>query len=186
MREKMMKVSIPLFDEKGYSETSIQDIVDCLGVTKGTFYYYYKNKQELLNDINLNFIEYMLEQQRTIVSNENNSGEDKIYNIIFMVISSIRTRKQHARIFIREMRHMENTNLNEIKQIRKEFKMNIQQLVDDGIKTGEFKHNLNSYIISLGIIGMMNWTYYWYDPAGEVSAEEVANIFMDMIRTGIK
>ncbi|WP_404337727.1 TetR/AcrR family transcriptional regulator [Planococcus rifietoensis] len=34
-----MQQSIALFVDKGYSATSIQDIVDALGVTKGSFYY---------------------------------------------------------------------------------------------------------------------------------------------------
>ena len=38
MKEKITEQSVKLFQEKGFSETSIQDIVDLLGVTKGTFY----------------------------------------------------------------------------------------------------------------------------------------------------
>jgi AcrR family transcriptional regulator len=38
MKEKIIQQSIQLFGEKGFKETSIQDIVDSLSVTKGTFY----------------------------------------------------------------------------------------------------------------------------------------------------
>lgn len=41
MKEKIIEVSIDLFGKHGFTETSIQDIVDGLGVTKGTFYYYF-------------------------------------------------------------------------------------------------------------------------------------------------
>ncbi|BDG48228.1 hypothetical protein PspKH34_27890 [Parageobacillus sp. KH3-4] len=37
MREKIMEASIALFEQNGFSETSIQDIVDALGVTKEHF-----------------------------------------------------------------------------------------------------------------------------------------------------
>jgi len=37
MKEKITIESIRLFEMKGFSETSIQDIVDAIGVTKGTF-----------------------------------------------------------------------------------------------------------------------------------------------------
>ncbi|MEK5523591.1 TetR/AcrR family transcriptional regulator [Heyndrickxia sp. FSL W8-0423] len=34
----------------------MQDLVEKIGVTKGTFYYYYSSKQSILNDICLNYI----------------------------------------------------------------------------------------------------------------------------------
>lgn len=185
MKEKIIKVSIPLFDEKGYSKTSIQDIVDCLDVTKGTFYYYYKSKQELLEDINVNFIDYMLDQQNMILTKDDLSCEEKLYNIIYMVISSIRTRKQHARLSMREIRHIKESKKLQINQKRREFRINIQHLIDEGIERGEFKDNLRSDIVTLGILGMTNWSYYWYNPEGEVTEEEVANILVEMIKNGI-
>ena len=46
MKQKIKNTSISLFEQKGFAETSIQDIVDSLGVTKGTFYYYFASKEE--------------------------------------------------------------------------------------------------------------------------------------------
>lgn len=186
MKNKIIKASIPLFDEKGYSETSIQDIVDSLGVTKGTFYYYYKSKQELLKDIDLNFINYMLEQQKFILIENTQSNEDKIYDVIYMIIRSIRTKKQEARTLVREIRHLEKTNLDEIKSKRREFRLIFQNLIEDGVRAGEFKDNIRSDLLAMGILGMTNWSYYWYNPDGEILEEELADMLMEMIKNGIK
>ena len=48
VKEKITEQSIRLFEKKGFSETSIQDIVDSLGVTKGTFYYYFSGSNSLI------------------------------------------------------------------------------------------------------------------------------------------
>lgn len=37
MKGKMTEHSIRLFEKKGFSKTSVQDIVESVGVTKGTF-----------------------------------------------------------------------------------------------------------------------------------------------------
>ena len=46
-REKLLKAAISLFHEFGYNATSVQDIVSEANVPKGSFYNYFKSKEEL-------------------------------------------------------------------------------------------------------------------------------------------
>jgi AcrR family transcriptional regulator len=46
-REKILDTAIELFSRKGYENTKISDITDALHMGKGTFYVYFKNKEEL-------------------------------------------------------------------------------------------------------------------------------------------
>lgn len=186
MKDKIIAISIPLFDEKGYSETSIQDIVDQLGVTKGTFYYYYNTKQKLLRDIILSYMEKLLNDQEKILTKNTLSNKEKLFEIMYMIINNIRSSKQSARIFTREMRHIKEKHLDEIKNRRRQFKHNLQKILEAGIEAGEFRSNIKTEILSLGILGIINWTYYWYDPDGAISEKELTEIFMNLITDGIK
>lgn len=48
--EKILEVSKQLFLEKGYEQTTIQDIVDRLGgLTKGAVYHHFKSKEDIIN-----------------------------------------------------------------------------------------------------------------------------------------
>lgn len=48
--EKILEVSQRLFLEKGYEQTTIQDIVDNLGgLTKGAVYHHFKSKEDIIN-----------------------------------------------------------------------------------------------------------------------------------------
>lgn len=46
-RQKIMQAAFEAFAEKGYSQTSMDDIVKRSGLSKGTLYWHYKNKKEL-------------------------------------------------------------------------------------------------------------------------------------------
>jgi AcrR family transcriptional regulator len=46
-----------LFFEKGYEKTSVKDIIEKVGVAKGTFYHYFKSKEDLLDQLVNHFIE---------------------------------------------------------------------------------------------------------------------------------
>ncbi len=48
---KITKVAWKLFHEKGYNETTIDDIVAESGTSKGSFYHYYNSKDELLSSL---------------------------------------------------------------------------------------------------------------------------------------
>lgn len=50
-REAIMKAAEKLFFEKGFAETSIQDILDALSISKGGFYHYFDSKNALLEEI---------------------------------------------------------------------------------------------------------------------------------------
>ncbi|WP_078547501.1 TetR/AcrR family transcriptional regulator [Litchfieldia alkalitelluris] len=186
MKNKITEQSIALFGERGFSETSIQDIVDALGVTKGTFYYYFSSKEELLMDIHMGYIQDLLEGQQKILNNEDNSSKDKLYEMVYMLIHTIESRGPSARVFFREMRNLSEDHLSQIIPKRDQFRTNIQALLEEGVNNGEFKKDLKVDIVTFGILGMTNWSYQWFNPKGKLTDQEVAQVFVDMILSGIE
>lgn len=185
MKEKITEYSIKLFEKKGFSETSIQDIVDSIGVTKGSFYYYFSSKEELLMDIHLRYIDELLGRQEQILA-EPSTSKQKLFDIVYMLISSIKTSGASAKIFFREMRHLSDSRLAQIVAKRDDFRLNVERLVREGIDNGEFRKDLNPVIVTFGILGAANWSYQWFNPDGKVSDREVAEIFVEMILKGIE
>ncbi|MGD7044401.1 TetR/AcrR family transcriptional regulator [Jeotgalibacillus proteolyticus] len=185
MKEKITEQSIILFEKKGFSETSIQDIVEANGVTKGTFYYYFSSKEELLMDIQLRYIDDLLEQQERILSKEETDCKTKLYDLILMLLHNIKTQGASAKVFFREMRNLNDERLSKIIPKRDAFRVKIEQLLREGIEKKEFQEDLNVSIATFGVLGMANWSYQWFSPEGDLSEEEVARIFTNMILTGI-
>ncbi|TGK02711.1 TetR/AcrR family transcriptional regulator [Leptospira langatensis] len=54
-KERILNESRRLFFEKGYETTSIQDILSALDIAKGTFYHHFQSKEELLEEIAVQF-----------------------------------------------------------------------------------------------------------------------------------
>lgn len=55
IRGKIVDASWELFHEKGFGETTINDIIDKTGISKGTFYYYFRSKDNLLDTLSERF-----------------------------------------------------------------------------------------------------------------------------------
>ncbi len=49
--ENIISISAKLFIEKGYDKTSMQDIVDVLGMSKGSIFHHFKSKEDIFNAV---------------------------------------------------------------------------------------------------------------------------------------
>src|ERR1700712_4864338 len=65
--ERLGRVSVELFAEHGYAQTSVQQIVDAAGVTKGALYHYFTSKDDLLFDISHRLLSMQREHLDAIV-----------------------------------------------------------------------------------------------------------------------
>lgn len=98
-REELIDAAEALFEEKGYDETSVSDIVHKVGVAQGTFYLYFRSKDEVLeafvdrlvnevisklsvitNDSDLNALEKM--SQLSITFNSIGVGRERMTDLI--------------------------------------------------------------------------------------------------------
>ncbi len=65
-RAEILAVADDLFRTRGYAATPVADIVRAAGVAKGTFYYYFRTKQEVLAALAHQIVEAMAERSRSV------------------------------------------------------------------------------------------------------------------------
>lgn len=179
-----MQQSIALFVDKGYSATSIQDIVDALGVTKGSFYYHYKSKEALLMDIHQQYIEELLARQQSILQGAA-PAKEKLAEIVRLLIGDMEKQGPIANVYFRELRHLKEENAKAIRAKRAEFREQIESVLIAGIESGEFRRGLNPKMTAFAVLGVTNWSYQWFQPGGELSTGELAELYTDFILHGI-
>ena len=53
VKGRIVSAAWRLFYEKGYNGTTVDDIIELSGTSKGSFYYYFNTKDELLNTLSM-------------------------------------------------------------------------------------------------------------------------------------
>ncbi|MCD4677088.1 MAG: TetR/AcrR family transcriptional regulator [Desulfobacula sp.] len=77
-RQEIILASQELFTKKGYVKTKVSDIVRHINVSQGTFYYYFKSKEEVVNAIVDLYIKELLDKALPIINNTKLTALEKL------------------------------------------------------------------------------------------------------------
>ena len=173
------------FAEHGYHATSIDDLVAATGLQRGGLYHYIGGKQELLVRIHERFIDPLLEEARTIAAADE-PPDVAIRSLAHALMRGIATYRDHFRAFLSEWRMIErDPRWQDVRHSRREFEDIVTAVLVRGREQGLFRVP-DERLATLGLLGMLVYTYQWFDPAGRLSDAEVADSFCDIFLGGIQ
>jgi len=81
-RQEILSVAGELFQNQGYVHTTVDSIIQKAGVAKGTFYYYFKSKEEILDALVREKVDQLCEQYRKIADDSELSALDKLRQML--------------------------------------------------------------------------------------------------------
>lgn len=87
-RAEIMDAAMILFMEKGYTNTTTQDIVDKVNISRGLLYYHFKNKEDILYCLVEQYSDRLLKDIYSIVYDEDKTAIEKIRSFIDVTIIS--------------------------------------------------------------------------------------------------
>ncbi|MGA5661741.1 TetR/AcrR family transcriptional regulator [Bacillus bombysepticus] len=81
-RKEILETAERLFLTKGFTKTTVNDILKEIGIAKGTFYHYFKSKEEVMDEIIMRIIKEDVTKAKRIVSNPDIPVLDKLFKIL--------------------------------------------------------------------------------------------------------
>ena len=137
-KNKILNAASMLFLEKGYEETTMQDIMERSGVSKGAIYHYFASKQEIISfmikdaqkHINTRFLE--------IADDNSLSVEEKIKAVITYFIEN---REQNILISNKWIDKVPYALVDTIRNANKYIAPQIAKIIKQGTQNGNFQCN---------------------------------------------
>lgn len=72
-KQQIIDVAIDMFNKRGFSKVSVNEIIDVVGISKRTFYYHFKSKSDILeefykipSEITVTMLEAMLDKETNL------------------------------------------------------------------------------------------------------------------------
>jgi len=185
-RQALLDAAIELFGTEGFDATSVQSIADRAQVTKGGFYHHFGSKQALLHEIHDRFIDYHLEQLRSLLAEPGLDPVERVRRMVrdVLVVGAAKWRND-IEIFYQERRQLEGASYAAVLAKRHEFEGYVVEVLRRGIDSGALADRGDPKVVAFGIIGMTMWAYHWFDPArgGE---RELGELYADMVLDGLR
>ncbi len=135
---ELIDIAENLFIEIGYDRTTVEDIVEKANVAKGTFYYYFESKDQILDAILLRYQKEILEIIEEITSKKDLNESEKILEILASFRGMTKKPKKKRIIdFIHEERNA-TLHLKHEKRFISQITPYLTKIVNQGIREGLF------------------------------------------------
>lgn len=154
-RKELIEIAEKLFIKKGYEQTAVSDIVHKAKVAQGTFYYYFKTKEEILDAITDRYIILTTEGIQNIANEKGPNAVDKLINIFFFM-SSFRNNRKSIMQYLHEER---NAHLHQKfeRKIPSRTVGPLSQIIQQGIDEGLFvtKYPIDAANAFIGVTALI-------------------------------
>lgn len=183
-RRAILESAIELFDRYGFAETPVQAIVDNAGLTKGAFYHHFEVKEEVLCEIQAEYIDHQVDEVERVVA----GSQDPVVQLRGLVGLSVRavsTHRSHVSVFLQERRYLTGERFAAVKARRDIVEQHFVDVIQRGIDSGVFRPTKSPRVIAFAIIGMSAWVQQWFDESGHLDVDQIADMFWDLIAAGL-
>ncbi|MBW7456703.1 TetR/AcrR family transcriptional regulator [Paenibacillus sepulcri] len=151
-RNEILDAAMELFQTKGYEHTSVSDIVKKIGVAQGTFYYYFKSKEEIASAAHERSLSARLHFVKNTVDDPDLNAVDKLRKVLLQGFPAPETDK-----VILEYVHDEGNSILHQKWLTAKitaFAPYLTEIVQQGIGEGVFQLDHPGEVTEFLLVGI--------------------------------
>ena len=157
--QKILEIAGRLFLEKGYDQTSIQDIVSELGMSKGAVYHHFQSKEEIFNRICSDFYDDN-EWFERVKKDKSLNGLQKLQRVFFDSLGN-KTKLKMDRALLLPMLENPRIVVAQLRESLFETGPIVARLIEEGNKDGSMEVSKPAEAAEL----LMLLTNIWANPA---------------------
>ena len=181
---EIIDAAAEIFHRKGYSETSVQDIADAVGILKGSLYYYIDSKEDLLFRMLLE----VHEDAKGIVEETAALDAPPLERLRMYVRRHVEYNARNLAkiaVFYHDFALLTPKRKKAILEDRKFYEDFVRGLIEEAQKRGEVERTVDPTLVANAIFGVANWIYTWYRPTGSVTPEYLGELYAEIVVNGI-
>jgi AcrR family transcriptional regulator len=180
-RSRLSEEAARLFAERGYHGTSVADLAAALGIRKSSVYSHIAGKEDLLAEIALAGADAF---HAALDGIPGDVGPTERLSLALRAHLSVVDRQLDvATVWLQEWRFLSGAARERFLAERRRYEQRIRGLLQDAVRAGELRADLDLEHATLAYLSLGNWAYAWMTHSTDVDA--VAAAFWELLRGGM-
>jgi AcrR family transcriptional regulator len=182
---RLLAGATKLFAMKGFDRTSVQEIVEAAGVTKGAMYHYFDSKDDLLYEIYARVLREQTAQLEKVAATGAPVRErlnDAASDVVVSTIASL----DDSTIFMQSMHQLSDERRKAVRAERRKYHERFRSLIEEGQASGEFRGDKPADVVVDFFFGSVHHLGSWYRRSGALSARQVGDHYADLLLDALR
>jgi TetR/AcrR family transcriptional regulator, cholesterol catabolism regulator len=177
-RERILETATRLFYEGGYRATSMESIADELSATKPFIYYHFKNKYDILEEIAVR-VTRMANDALQRALDAGGSARDVLVAMVKNYGRLVIDEQRIIAVFWREESNFHDDTKKKVLDEQQRFRTTLASVLNDGGAQKLFAVE-HAELTALSLLNLVTFSYTWYRPNGDVSADTLIEHLVSM------
>lgn len=181
---EILERAAALFAERGFSETSLREVADAIGISRPALYHYISGKEDLLAKLVRGITRETAAGLLRVRDDPALSPSQRIEAAIRDMSVRVANSPARFRLLISSEASLPEPLAEEHLTARREALEHLTSIIKEGVDAGALKP-LDERVAALTILGMCNWIAWWYRPDGRLTAADVGGLVSQMALNGL-
>ncbi|BBY81702.1 TetR family transcriptional regulator KstR2 [Mycolicibacterium pulveris] len=184
-RDELLELAATMFAERGLKATTVRDIADSAGILSGSLYHHFSSKEEMVDEVLRNFLDWLFARYQEIVDTEPNPLE-RLKGLFMASFEAIEHRHAQVVIYQDEAKRLSaQDRFAYVEQRNQEQRKMWLDLLNQGVEEGYFRPDIDVDLVYRFIRDTTWVSVRWYQPGGPLTAEEVGRQYLAIVLGGI-
>ena len=180
--DAILASAVAAFGEHGYHGTSMRQIADALERTKGSLYYYFGSKADILFAAHDRALDGML----AVLARVEASAGDPRTQLRELIVEHTRAMVDgfQGTALALELDALSPERRRRLVSKRDRYERGLRAIVERGVRQGLFRA-VDARLACFALLGSINWTARWYTRQGDVPPAELGSLYADLFLRGL-
>lgn len=178
-RKELVRIAARLFVEEGFDRTTVRMLSQAMGIKSGSLFHHFSDKQAILRAVIETGMQHALTLARGSLAEAGCSPEVRLDALARAHLETLLTERNAHVVALYEWRRLDDASRDHLIHLRDAYESLWQKVVDEALEAGLIHGD--RLLVRRFLLGALNWTVRWYDPAGPRSPEALARELIAML-----
>jgi AcrR family transcriptional regulator len=182
---EVLDAAVEVFARNGYSDASVQDVADAVGILKGSLYHYIDSKDDLLFRL---LVEVHDDVETILTEVQATEGLEPLARLSEYVRCQVEYNLAHLdriSIYYHDIDHLSEGHRTDLYGRRRVHEHFVTDLIREAQKQGAAGSDIDARIAANFVFGTIIWVYRWYRPKGRVAQADLARMCASFVCAGV-